>query len=336
MTTYLITSANAMYLLLARKPPRLDKLATAASIGCDALTNLADDSDFREAVNKLINTQLASAAPGDLEIRTMKHFSTFLMEEKQVLIENGMIPRLVDELAKQAKQLLPPMQGWGGSVELLYFNIRLASYEACSLADSLKKQLRENESDEASRDKARDRLLRVGYGLGGLTLVVLGSTVASNPLATDTFLALGGALLSHSIAPPKIHDRLTDRQIESGRPRLLPKPKNVSFNASVDVERAEMGPLHTTASVESFNVSVEKVQEFSASVEKSLFGTATLNGESAHTPCPTLSSRTLAASGGGLPAWSEEVSVRPDWRIHRETWEGCIVSCTTAMSCSRN
>ncbi len=45
----------------------------------------------------------------------------------------------------------------------------------------------------------------------------------------------------------------------------------VSFNASVDVERAEMDPLHTTASVEFFNVSVEKVQEFSASVEKSLF-----------------------------------------------------------------
>jgi hypothetical protein len=41
----------------------------------------------------------------------------------------------------------------------------------------------------------------------------------------------------------------------------------VSFNASADVERAEMDPLHTTASVEFFNVSVEKVQFVHACVE---------------------------------------------------------------------
>src|SRR5205823_13181343 len=45
-------------------------------------------------------------------------------------------------------------------------------------------------------------------------------------------------------------------------------------------------------------------------------GTATLTGERAHIPCPSLSSCTPTSTGEGLSVWSEEIAVLVGWRTH--------------------
>jgi len=174
---------------------------------------------------------LADPAGRNLAVRTLGHFSSFLEKEKELMLKSDMIPRLVKELARQAKLLLEPVKKWHGDPDTMFVMIEQVRDDTCALADSLKRELRENKGGWTPEQKsiARRILLRVAYVLGGLALIGLSSP---NPdflsIAEAISLALGGAFLGQALPPPPPETNIETPLPREEKPEDLPKKREAA------------------------------------------------------------------------------------------------------------
>lgn len=199
---YLVSAANAMYPLLTKYPPRAKDTATAASIGCTTLRNLADDHEFRGYVRELSRRQLADSegfnsitGRGYTTTNAWDHYLTnFLGIEKRVMLDGGFDSQLVEELLQQSEQLIQPVRSWDGDADSLFVKISQVRDDACNLAASLNQNLNQKKEDEVPSDTTKRHVQRIMYAVVGGAIVVLNAVPYFHPMLSDIGTAVSGAL----------------------------------------------------------------------------------------------------------------------------------------------
>jgi hypothetical protein len=199
--TYLITAANSMYTLLSHNPPSSKDVATAARQGCNTLISLEGDPDFKRYVRILVSRRVANNEDFDSvtgqATRTLEHFHYFMGEEKRVMLEGGIDPRLVNEIAELTDQLIQLVREWNGGTENLFAKITLAREDACRLANKLE----QNKEDEVPSDSTKRHVRRILYVVIGGAIIVLNVIASLNltPVGTAVSGAVGNALISQAV-----------------------------------------------------------------------------------------------------------------------------------------
>src|SRR5205814_700126 len=129
--------------------------------------------------------------------RTLEHFHYFMGEEKWVMLKGGINPRLVNEIAELADQLIQLVREWDGDPENLFAKITLAREDACRLADKLE----QNKEAEVPSDSTRRHVRRILYVVTGGAIIVLNVIASLNlsPVGTAVSCAVGSALISQAV-----------------------------------------------------------------------------------------------------------------------------------------
>jgi hypothetical protein len=186
------------------KTPEMSRehLMEAALIGCNALKDLSVDnpvSDFRQAINLLIEARRQNSTEFFNITQTFGHFSSFLTVELRVIIAGGFPEYLANQIVQWCYDSYEELRRGGSDPAILLEKVKLFSKHACELADELKSNVEQDEEGQNTKKQIRVILkVMAGAALVGLNAAAA-AAITTATVASTAALTAGGAAVSGAI-----------------------------------------------------------------------------------------------------------------------------------------
>jgi hypothetical protein len=209
--TYLIEAANVMKLRLnqaeAHPEQAEDNLGEASVIGCDTLRRLSEDENFRQTLERMVETRTRIGQDFRIVTDDLAHFEFFLGVERDLLVRGGLSEELADELIQECRNVLENVKRRQAAPREILDSVYSIRDRTCELSASLVQRRREAiEREREARERAQTtRMLRRavmvigGAAIVGINVSALAATLGVSAVGSAVSQALGSGIIGAAI-----------------------------------------------------------------------------------------------------------------------------------------
>lgn len=204
--TFLLDATQRMISLLdkgdAYEDEELECVMEAAVIGCNALTDLVKNPDFRNTLGDIRRFQRENTTELRKNLEDLEAFEDFLRVEHKVLLQGGFPEYLAEQIIQWCANVRQEVLKHTRTPDEIISDAEKLQDQACTLAGELKERLKE----ETEIKKSKGRLKKIVKGTAGFALIglnaALGITagVTTAPVTAGASILLAGAGVATSAA----------------------------------------------------------------------------------------------------------------------------------------
>ncbi|HYH86619.1 MAG TPA: hypothetical protein VEX60_14295 [Pyrinomonadaceae bacterium] len=168
-----------------------DCLVHAAVIGCNTLTSLVVNRDFRQTLDDLYKLRRENTVQVREILSNLETFNEFLEVERKILISGGFPEYLASQIVSWSNDVRQDVLERARTPEEIVANVGSLTDQACKLSSDLK----QHRQEEQERKRGKRVLRKIKKGIAGSALVGLNATAAIVIGVTTALPTAGGSVL---------------------------------------------------------------------------------------------------------------------------------------------